>query len=96
MAFSWTSGTALGLAVELAVEEGEKGGARALFGIDAWSCRGQGTPGFAQGERGRSQGTRESGQGCAGTVVHSAPLSPPPPTPARCSTKWPQEINLNF
>jgi len=50
----------------------------------------RGAAGLASEERG---GVREHGRGSGvlPTVGHSAPLSPPPPAPASCSTKWSQE-----
>ena len=74
---SWRSpgqgGTAGALLWSVAVEEGEKRGARALFAIDAVVAAGdKGTPVFAPGREREVAGDTGGGQGWLLTVVRSA------------------------
>jgi hypothetical protein len=90
VAISETSWDGLGLAVEFAGKEGEKGVHWYCFAMSRRSLGNKGTAAFAPAERGEVRGTRERVRG-AGAVGHSVTLQPPSPAPASCSVKWPQE-----
>ena len=94
MASSETSWDGLSGSEELAVKEGEMGGARDYLVLMVTVVQGtRGLRGFARGREGRSRETRGM-VGVALTVVSSVPLLLSSPAPAKCLSKWPKETSI--